>query len=71
MKLFNIKINHFGGHNLPERPFSLFRPEFNDSLPLLPIEKTKRRKIKLGVKIYYLKIQETNHLISKKYKELK
>jgi hypothetical protein len=44
MKLFNIKINYFGGHNLPERPFSLSRPEFIDSVPLLPIEKAKKIK---------------------------
>jgi hypothetical protein len=44
MKLFNIKINYFGGYNLPERPFSLSRPEFIDSVPLLPIEKAKKIK---------------------------
>jgi hypothetical protein len=43
MKLFNIKINHLGGHNFPERSFFLSRLEFSNSLPLLSIEKAKKK----------------------------
>ena len=34
MEYFDIKINYFDGQNLPQRPFSLFKPESSDSLSL-------------------------------------
>jgi len=35
MKPFNIKIDCFGGLNLPQQQLSLFKPKFNDLLSLL------------------------------------
>jgi len=58
MKSVDTKINRFGDYNLPKRLLSLFRLESGDSLSLFPTEKDwKNRKIKLGTKIYCLKIQ--------------
>jgi hypothetical protein len=39
MKLFDIKISHFGGRNLPKQSLSLSMPEFDDFLSLLPTKK--------------------------------
>jgi hypothetical protein len=66
------KINCFGGQNLPQRPFSFFSPEFGDSFSLLPIKNDwKKRKTKLGTKIYCLEIQEIDLLLPKTYMRLK
>jgi len=45
--------------------------ESDDSLFLLPIKMGWKKKLKLGIKIYCLKIQETGHFIPRKYRELK
>jgi hypothetical protein len=39
MKPFDIKIDHFDGQNLPQQQISLSKPEFDDSLSLLPTKK--------------------------------
>jgi len=58
MEYFDVKSNCLSGRNLPQLPLSLSKSEFDNSLSLL--KKTeKKRKIKLGTKMYFLKIQET------------
>jgi len=64
MKPFDIKINCFGGLNLPQQQLSLSKRESNDLFSLL--NQKKKRKIKFGIKIYVFKITETDHLIVKK-----
>ena len=46
MEPFDTKINYFGSQTLSQQPLSLSILEFDDSPPLLPIEKgyTKREK---------------------------
>jgi hypothetical protein len=67
MKPFDIKINCFGGLNLPQQQLFLSEPEFNDLLSTpQKKKKTKKRKIKFGIKIYVFKITKTDHLIVKK-----
>jgi len=39
MKLFDTKIDYFGGQNLPQQLISLSKLEFDDSLSLLPTKK--------------------------------
>jgi hypothetical protein len=39
MKPFDTKIDYFGGQNLPQQLISLSKPEFDDSLSLLPTKK--------------------------------
>jgi hypothetical protein len=67
MKPFDIKIDCFGGLNLPQQQqLSLSKPESNDLFSLFHEKKQKKRKMKFGIKIYIFKITETDHVIVKK-----
>jgi hypothetical protein len=62
MKPFDGR-NRFCGRNLSQRTPFLSKPEFDDSLSF-PTK--KKRKMKLGTNMYFLKIKGIGHLISKK-----
>ena len=46
MKSFDTKINCFGGQNLPQWLFSLFKVESDNSFPLYPRSKKGLKKKK-------------------------
>ena len=56
MEYFDIKINYFNGQNLPQRPFSLFKPESSDSLSLV----TKKRLNKEENEVRYQNVLSSN-----------
>jgi hypothetical protein len=56
MKSFDTKIN-CGSQNLLQRSLSLSKPEFSNSLSLPNKKGLKKRKIKLGTKMFVLKFK--------------
>jgi len=56
MKSFDTKINR-GSQNLLQRSLSLSKPEFSNSLSPPNRKGLKKRKIKLGTKMFVLKFK--------------